>query len=160
MLASLARHARLPCLLAPALLVASLLTTRLFAGEQITVVADEASVIKLPERVATVVVGNPLIADVSPQAGGLVVVTGKGYGSTNLLALDRAGAVLMERSVVVQAPRDNVVVVYRGIDRNTYSCAPDCDRRATLGDAPAFFGPTLNQVVTRSTQALAVQGGR
>jgi hypothetical protein len=41
------------------------------------------------------VVGNPLIADASVQAGGLCV-TGKGYGVTNVLALD-AGNLLMER---------------------------------------------------------------
>ena len=47
---------------------------------------------KLPEKVSTIVVGNPLIADVAVQSGGLVVVTGKGYGTTNLIVLDRAGA--------------------------------------------------------------------
>ena len=59
---------------------------------------------KLPEKVSTIVVGNPLIADVAVQSGGLVVVTGKGFGATNLIALDRAGAVLMERSIVVSGP--------------------------------------------------------
>ena len=58
--------------------------------------------IKLPEGATTIVVGNPLIADVSVQAGGLVVVTGKGYGTTNLVALDRTGATLMERELQVR----------------------------------------------------------
>ena len=62
---------------------------------------------KLPEKVSTIVVGNPLIADVAVQSGGLVVVTGKGYGATNLIVLDRAGTVLMERSVVVRGPTDH-----------------------------------------------------
>ena len=46
---------------------------------------------RLPTGVATIVIGNPLIADASLQPGGLLVITGKGYGSTNLLALDRSG---------------------------------------------------------------------
>src|SRR5207253_10724668 len=48
------------------------------AAETLTVTVDQATVMKLPEKVATIVVGNPLIADVAVQSGGLVVVTGKG----------------------------------------------------------------------------------
>ena len=52
----------------------------------------------------TLVIGNPMIADVSMQSGGLMVVTGKGYGVTNLIALDRNGATLMEKQVSVKGP--------------------------------------------------------
>ena len=45
-----------------------------------------------------------------------MVITGKGYGMTNLIALDRAGAVLMEKTVEVHGPRGSIVVVYRGVD--------------------------------------------
>src|SRR5690242_4244985 len=71
------------------------------SAADIDVILDEAKLIKLPERVATIVIGNPLIADITVQAGGLMVVTGKGYGRTNLIALDRAGAVLLEKTVEV-----------------------------------------------------------
>jgi hypothetical protein len=104
-----------------------------------------------------VVIGNPLIADVAVQPGGVAVVTGKGYGTTNLIVLDRAGVTLMEKNIVVQGPRDRVVTVYRGIDRETYSCTPKCERRITLGDAPAYFDATLGQAGNRSGQA---QGGQ
>jgi Flp pilus assembly secretin CpaC len=106
------------------------------AADTLTVVLDQAQVMTLPDRVGTIVVGNPLIADVSLQAGGTLVVTGRGYGTTNIIALDRAGATLMTKSVLVVGPRDNVVV-YRGVDRESYSCAPRCERRITLGDASA-----------------------
>ena len=105
------------------------------AAETLAVTVDQATVMKLPEKVATIVVGNPLIADVAVQSGGLVVVTGKGFGSTNLIALDRTGAVLMERSVVVRGATDQSIQVYRGVERETYSCTPDCERRITLGDS-------------------------
>ena len=118
----------------------------------INVILDQARLVKLPDRVSTIVVGNPLIADVSIQAGGLMVVTGKGYGSTNVLALDRSGKVLMDSTVNVQGPR-GVVVVYRGVERETYSCKPNCERRITLGDGTTYFTTTLTQSVTRSGQA-------
>jgi hypothetical protein len=113
------------------------------AGDGIDIVLDQARLIKLPERVSTLVIGNPLIADVSMQSSGLMVVTGKGYGVTNLIALDRNGAVLMEKQVAVKGPYANTVVVYRGVQRETYSCAPFCEPRVTLGDATAFFTKNL-----------------
>jgi Flp pilus assembly secretin CpaC len=134
-------------------------TTPSPAAEQISVIVDQAKLIKLPEKVATIVVGNPLIADVSLQPGGTMVVTGKGYGSTNVMALDRSGKVLMDTLVHVQGPR-GVVVVYRGIERETYACAPNCERRITLGDGNTYFTQTLSQTATRSAAAQAAAAAK
>jgi len=127
------------------------------AADTLTVFVDQATVTKLPEKVATIVVGNPLIADVTLQSGGLLVVTGKGYGSTNVVALDRAGNVLMEKAVQVQGPRDEVIFVYRGVLRETYSCQPNCERRITLGDGPDYFNATIGQTGARNSQAQGAQ---
>src|ERR1051325_11022033 len=62
----------------------------------LTVMIDHAKVVKLPERTQTVIVGNPIIADVTVQRNGIMVVTGKSYGVTNLIALDGAGTLLSE----------------------------------------------------------------
>jgi len=135
------------------------------ADEPIVVSIDQASIMKLPERAATVVVGNPLIADLSVQPGGLAVVTAKGYGATNFIALDRNGAVLMEKTVEVKGPSDPTVVVYRGPTRQTYSCTPDCSPRITLGDTAKddidketqlnndYFAKMLGQTGARNAQA-------
>lgn len=123
------------------------------SGEQIDVVVDQAKLIKLPERVATLVVGNPLIADVTLQSGGMMVVTGKGYGATNFIALDRDGTVLVDRVIQVEGPTDNLVTVYRGVDRETYSCTPVCQRRVTLGDGAGYSSSTLEQAGNLSSQA-------
>ena len=114
---------------------------------------DQAKIIKVPDHTATLVVGNPLIADVAVQSGGLIVVTGKGYGATNLIVLDRAGAVLMERQVVVRGATDQTVSVYRGAERETYSCTPNCERRITLGDSAIYFQATIDQAENRSGRA-------
>ena len=119
----------------------------------ITVVMDQASLLKLPDRVATIVVGNPMIADVSLQPGGTMVITGKGYGVTNILVLDRAGTVLMQKTVEVQGPDADVVVMYRGIERETYSCTPICERRLTLGDSNVVFDNGVSQAGSRNALA-------
>jgi Flp pilus assembly secretin CpaC len=118
----------------------------------INVILDQARLVKLPDRVATIVIGNPVIADAAVQSGGWMVVTGKGYGSTNIIALDRSGAILMEKSIEVQGPQD-VVVVYRGVERDTYSCTPECERRLTLGDSNASFEVIAGQIIARNALA-------
>jgi Flp pilus assembly secretin CpaC len=123
------------------------------ASETVTVNLDQAAVVKMPERVTTVIVGNPLIADVSLQAGGVMVVTGKGFGVTNVLALDRSGGILMDKAIQVRGPRDDVLVIYRGLQQESYSCAPNCERRITLGDAPGHFEAALNQTMVRTGSA-------
>jgi Flp pilus assembly secretin CpaC len=121
--------------------------------ETITVMLDQSTLLQLPDRAANVVVGNPLIADLSIQPGGLAVVTGKGYGGTNFIVTDKKGAVLMEKFVEVTGSIDKTVVVYRGVDRETYSCTPECSRRLTLGDNPDYFDKTMSEVVSRNAQA-------
>lgn len=128
--------------------------------DSVSVVVDQARVIKLPERVSTIVVGNPLIADVTLQPGGMVVVTGKGYGSTNMIAMDRTGAILADRSIQVEGPTDKLVTVFRGIDRESYSCTPVCQRRATLGDAPSYFDAVLGQTGNLNGQAGGSAGAK
>ena len=119
----------------------------------IDVVVDQAKLVKVPEQVATIVVGNPLIADVALQPGGTMVVTGKGYGTTNLIVMDRSGAILEERTILVEGSSHRLVTVFRGIDRETYSCTPVCQRRVTLGDGPTYFNATLNQGGTLTQRA-------
>ncbi len=129
------------------------------ADDTIVVHLDEARVIKLPDRASTVVVGNPLIADLSVQPGGLAVITGKSYGATNFLIMDKSGAVLTEHTVEVQGPTDKIVVVYRGINRATYSCTPECAARVTLADQTEFFTDTLARMTARNSQSLAAGAG-
>jgi len=119
----------------------------------IAVNVDQAKLVRLPTRAATIVVGNPLIADVTLQNGGIIVVTGKGYGATNFIAMDRTGEVLVDRVIQVEGPTDQLVTVYRGVDRETYSCMPVCQRRMTLGDGDSYFKSVSDQANQLAGQA-------
>jgi hypothetical protein len=122
-------------------------------GGPIAVSIDQAKLIRLPDRAATIVVGNPLVADITLQPGSIIIVTGKSYGATNFVAMDRNGEVLLERIIVVESPADPIVTVYRGIERESYSCLPICQPRITLGDSERFFKATIDQAGTLSGQA-------
>jgi Flp pilus assembly secretin CpaC len=121
--------------------------------DRIAVYVDQAKLVKLPAKVATIVVGNPLIADVTMQSGGIIVVTGKGYGATNFIAMDRNGEVLVDRQIQVEGPTDQLVTVYRGVDRESYSCVPVCQKRITLGDGTNYFRQAIDQAGSLSSQA-------
>jgi Flp pilus assembly secretin CpaC len=123
--------------------------------DSIAVNVDQAKLVKLPGKVATIVVGNPMIADVTLQPGGIIVVTGKGYGATNFIALDRTGEVLVDRIIQVEGPTDQLVTVYRGVERESYSCMPICQRRVTLGDGETYFKSAIDQAGSLSGQAAA-----
>lgn len=141
-------------LVAAALLSATMLTAFPALAATFTVAVDQAQIMRLPDKVATIVIGNPLIADASLQGGGVLVVTGKGYGSTNLLAMDRNGKIVMDTTVQVVGPAGgDLVVVYKGVARESYSCSPECAPRATLGDDNKYFTETLGQTGNRNSQA-------
>jgi hypothetical protein len=88
----------------------------------------------------------------------MIVVTGKGYGATNFIALDRGGEILVDRQIQVEGPSDRLVTVYRGVDRESYSCVPQCQRRVTLGDSDNYFNNTMNQAGALSGNASGSAG--
>lgn len=123
------------------------------ARDAITVHLDHAKVMRLPARTQTVVVGNPIIADVSVQKDGVVILTGKSYGATNLIALDGTGAMLAESMINVKAAGDRVVVVQRGLERESYSCTPTCEPALVLGDSSKHFATVSAQAGERNALA-------
>jgi hypothetical protein len=148
-----ARHRRF-AVLACTLLAAAAFSAAPVRAETINVTIDQAHLMKMPDSVATIVIGNPLVADASLQTGGILVLTGKNFGSTNLLGLDRTGRVVMDKMVEVRSETgSNLVVVYRGVARESYSCSPDCESRLTLGDSAPYFAQILSQSGTRTDQA-------
>ena len=147
----------LPALVLPNTAIAADPVQESSVRETVTVHVDQAKLLKLPERTATLVVGNPLIADAVVQPSGVVVITAKSYGMTNLVALDRTGTALAEYPIQVVGPSDAVVLVYRGIERETYSCAPNCERRITIGDSPTYLTGNLTTLGAYSAQATGEQ---
>jgi hypothetical protein len=111
------------------------LATPAVADERaIRVVMDYARLVRLPEGAQTVVIGNPLVADVSMIKGNqLFVITGKSFGTTNLVVLDRSGQQVGE-SIVTVVPSNDKVLVQRGSHRESLSCNPKCVPAIELAD--------------------------
>jgi Flp pilus assembly secretin CpaC len=121
------------------------------ASERITVELDKAKLVKVPAHVETVVVGNPSIADITMlKRNDLMVVTGKGFGETNIIFVDASGQALSEANVTVLAGQ-TLMTVQRGMDRESYACDPRCQPTVALGDATKFLTEASGQITSRNT---------
>ncbi|MEO3997561.1 pilus assembly protein N-terminal domain-containing protein [Mesorhizobium sp. CAU 1732] len=97
------------------------------ANEPIQVLMNQAKIVKLSRPADTIVVGNPAIADASVQDASTIVLTGKGFGVTNLVILDRDGHPIVDEQIVVSRHFANSVRVYRRSEVQTLSCTPFCE---------------------------------
>lgn len=105
---------------------ASLSAPAAFA-EGISVLVNQAKIVKLARDADTIIVGNPEIADASVQDASTLVLTGKGFGVTNLVVLDQDGRTVVDQQVTVSRQSVNSVRVYRRASVKTLSCTPVCE---------------------------------
>lgn len=117
------------------------------AAEDLIVRYDQSQLLRLPRAVSEIIVGNPSIADVTVQSGSMLVITGKTFGITNIIALDSDKNVIQDQRVVVERDERGVVNVSRAGLRKSFSCNPTCAPTITIGDEPGYF----NQVVQSSS---------
>ncbi len=107
---------------------ATLALTGLGQAADIAVSVNQAKILKLSRPADTIVIGNPAIADASVQDARTIVLTGKGFGQTNLVILDASGAPIVDQQVVVSRDEASTVRVYRRSNVQTLSCTPNCEQ--------------------------------
>jgi len=121
--------------------------------DPISVIVDRAKVMRISAPAATVVIGNPAIADATVQDRQTIVLTGKVTGITNLVILDAKGQLIADELINVEKPDRGYVTVQRGGSRFTYSCTPSCNNALEPGDANEYFTQANTQMGARSTMA-------
>jgi Flp pilus assembly secretin CpaC len=122
---------------------------------------DQSQLLRLPRPASEVIIGNPSIADVALQGGNLLVVTGKTFGITNVIALDADRNVIQDQRVVVERDDRRVVSLHKGASRYTFSCSPNCETNLTIGDARDYFEmvKSHNNDKTRFSESAAESSG-
>ncbi len=131
--------------------VAPALSAELSGGVSVTI--DRAKVFNIEDEAATVIVGNPAIADVTVYDSKTLVITGKSSGSTNLVVLDGNGKVVVDESIYVEAANDALVTVHRAAARYSFSCKGECTPAIRVGDEVDFYKNTAEQSGTYIDQA-------
>src|SRR5689334_16937916 len=128
------------------------------ASDSVALALDEVHTITFKTPVATVYVGNPTIADVTMLDARHAFVQGKGYGRTNIVALNRDNIQVFNAHITVVGARDSgTVTLNRGAQRITLTCAGGrCEPTPTLGDDQKAFDAANTQTTTLETTARSV----
>ena len=112
-------------------------------GAPINVNVNMARILRINAAAATVIVGNPGIADVTIQDPQTLILTGKSYGQTNLIVLDSAGNPIADTMIEVVQMQAGVVTVFQGQSRTSMACAPVCQSVVMMGDDPSFSSQAI-----------------
>jgi len=123
-----------------------------------SVEVDKARILRLPRPASAVIIGNPAIADAAIHDSRLLLVTGKAFGATNLIALDARGNIIAKRDISVVAPHIAAITYYRGGSQRTYSCANGCELTPSVGNDPDVFDRLLTQQKDKAEQGSAAAG--
>lgn len=117
------------------------------ASHGLSVPMDEVRMVAFVRPVATVYVGNPMIADVNVVDARHVFVLGKTFGATNIIALDADGKEVANDPLTVYERSGNVVTLHRGGSQTTFACAGSrCESSPVPGDAKDPYDTTMGQV--------------
>jgi hypothetical protein len=116
---------------------------------------DEVHTLTFRNPVATVYVGNPTIADVTMIDARHAFVQGKGYGRTNIVALNRDNVQVFNASVTVTAnDGGGTVILNRGAQRITLNCAGGrCEPTPMPGDGKDSYDAANGQAAAHQGAA-------
>ncbi|WP_421729894.1 pilus assembly protein N-terminal domain-containing protein [Brevundimonas sp.] len=103
----------------------------------LTLQVDRSQRIALRGAADSVIVGNPLIADVTVVDANTLFVTGKGYGVTEIVAVDAIGRTLFQNQVIVTGGQTGSVRVWRGATATEMACASSCSPSVRLSGIEA-----------------------
>lgn len=116
----------------------------------VIVTVDRAKVFRVSRPAATVIVGNPSIADATIEDEKTLVLTGRSFGVTNLIILDADGEAIVDETIVVRGHETNTLRIYRRSYRETQACAPVCEPTLTIGDNSESFSYASEQIRERN----------
>lgn len=97
---------------------------------------NSARVLKLDRPVSKVIVGNADVADATVADSKTIVLTGRAYGTTNLVLLDADGNAIVDERILVSIDESSTVRVFKSTARTVLSCTPNCEEHAKTGGSP------------------------
>jgi hypothetical protein len=124
-------------------------------NEAVALALDEVHTLTFRAPVATVYVGNPTIADVTMIDARHAFVQGKGYGRTNIVALNRDNVQVFNTHVTVTGnDGGGTVTLNRGAQRVTLNCAGGrCEPTPMPGDGKDSYDAANGQSTAHQSAA-------
>ncbi len=109
----------------------------------ISVNVNMARILRISAPAATVIIGNPAVADVTIQDPQTLILTGKSYGRTNLIVLDGNGNPIADTLIEVVQLQAGSLTIYQGLKRTSLACLPICQPTIMLGDDAEFLSNNI-----------------
>ncbi|MDO9588941.1 MAG: pilus assembly protein N-terminal domain-containing protein [Brevundimonas sp.] len=107
--------------------VLTLPTTGAAQSARLNVGIDQATRVQLRGPAGSIIVGNPAIADVTVVDSNTLYITGKGYGVTEIVAVDTIGRTVFQSEVVVsEGSGSGRVTIWRGGQATEMACGSSC----------------------------------
>jgi Flp pilus assembly secretin CpaC len=98
--------------------------------DMLRVSMNHARVLRLDRPVSKVIIGNSKVADATVADANTIVLTGRSYGTTNLVLLDADGNAIVDERILVSIDEGNTVRVFRQTERSVLSCTPNCEEHS------------------------------
>jgi hypothetical protein len=109
----------------------------------VAVPMDEVRIVTFNRPMASVYMGNPMIAEATAIDPRHAYVLGKNFGTTNLIALDANNKPIASEQVTVFGQRTGEVTLQRGATQYNFTCtAAHCESYPLPGDAHTWFQDT------------------
>jgi Flp pilus assembly secretin CpaC len=124
------RIAAIGGLVALASSIGTALSPAIAAEEMLRVFMDHARVLKLDRPVSKVIIGNSDVADATVADDRTIVLTGRNFGTTNIVLLDADGNAVLDERILVTIDEGNTVRVFKQTERSVLSCAPVCEKQS------------------------------
>ena len=109
-----------------ALAATAVATAALAQSRPLNVEIDRSQRVALRGAAASVIVGNPAIADVTVVDANTLYIVGKGYGVTEVVAVDAIGRPLFQSQIVVTGGSTGAVRMWRGGQMTEMACGGSC----------------------------------
>jgi len=131
------------------------------AGTPLTIQTDQSQPMLLASDPASIIIGNPSIADVSLN-GRQLILHGHAFGETNLIVMDADGKRIVDFDITVSHDTANQLSLYfananSSAQRHSYTCAPNCEASMMTGDPDDWMAKVIASNRAKSDFATGVK---
>jgi Flp pilus assembly secretin CpaC len=104
-------------------------------GERIIIDIDFMQGFEFKRPAGQIILGNPIIADITVRDDQYIFISGKSPGRTNMLVYGRDGKISEQFILVVRDP-NTYLTVYQGAGNKAhFDCEPQCQRVLRIEDS-------------------------
>lgn len=128
--------------------LAALLATA--EASELWVTIDHARVYKTEEKIGSIIVGNPSVADITVKSPTELILFGITPGTTSLTLFGTKGEEIESISISVRNQTSNRLTLQTGAVRYTFSCTNVCEQVPAIGD-----GTNVSRVAATTVEAQA-----